>query len=73
MKTDKSLVCSDKTWLFLQTSIITFNSKYNFWVFYRWTDVLSFYSFKMKALQLYVVIYFHQRYIYHYIFYLFVF
>jgi hypothetical protein len=29
-KVDESLVCSDKTWRFLQTCIITFKNKYNF-------------------------------------------
>jgi hypothetical protein len=33
-KADESLACSDKTWRFLQTCIITFQNKYSFWVFY---------------------------------------
>jgi hypothetical protein len=30
-KAVESLVFSDKTWQFLQTCIITFKNKYNFW------------------------------------------
>jgi hypothetical protein len=33
-KSDESLVCSDKTWQFLQTCNISFKNKYNFWVSY---------------------------------------
>jgi hypothetical protein len=29
-KANESLVCSDETWQFLQTCIITFKNKYNF-------------------------------------------
>jgi hypothetical protein len=37
-----------KKWQFLQTCIITFKNKYNFWVFYRWINVLSFLLFLNK-------------------------
>jgi hypothetical protein len=42
-KADKSLVWSDKIWQFLQTCITTFKYKYNFWVFYWWINILSYY------------------------------
>jgi hypothetical protein len=71
-KADESLVCSHKTGQFLQTCIVTtFKNKHNFWVFYRWINLLSVYSFYIEALQSYVFIYFHQYYLYHYILYLF--
>jgi hypothetical protein len=38
-KADESLVCSDKTCQFLQTCIITFRNKYNFY-----SDILLFSS-----------------------------
>jgi hypothetical protein len=44
-KADELFTCSDKSWLFLQTCIVTFKNKYNFWIFCRWINVLSFYSF----------------------------
>jgi hypothetical protein len=44
-KADESLVCSDKTWQLVLTCINMFKNKYNFWVFYRWINILSFYSF----------------------------
>jgi hypothetical protein len=40
-KADDWLVCSEKTWRYLQTCIITFENEYNFRVFYWWIDVLS--------------------------------
>jgi hypothetical protein len=50
-KADEARVCSDKTWRFLQTRIVTFKDKYNFWVFYRWINVTSICRFQVKALQ----------------------
>jgi hypothetical protein len=61
MKTDESLVCSEKTWQFVQTYIIMTKNKYNFSVFYRWINVLCFYGFWIKDLQSYFVIYFHHH------------
>jgi hypothetical protein len=46
-KADESLVCSDKTWQFLQNYIITFKNKYYFWVFYWWINVLSFFKWRL--------------------------
>jgi hypothetical protein len=56
-KADESLVCSDKTWQFLQSCVITFKNKYNFWVFYRWIYLLSLYSFSITALEQYFLLY----------------
>jgi hypothetical protein len=39
-KADELLVCSDKTSQFLQTCIITYKNKHNFWIFYRWINKL---------------------------------
>jgi hypothetical protein len=40
---DESLVCLDKTWQFLQTFIITFKIKYNFWGLIKlYSDILLF-------------------------------
>jgi hypothetical protein len=39
----------------VQTKLETFKNKHNFWVFYRWINVLSFYSFQINALQWYFV------------------
>jgi hypothetical protein len=61
-KAHESLVCSGKTWRFLQACIITLKNKYNFWVFYRWINVLSCYT-SIRDLQWYFVVFFSTTYI----------
>jgi hypothetical protein len=49
-KADESLVCSDRTWdSFFKPALLSSERSYNFWVFYRWINILPCYSFLNKG------------------------